>query len=194
MYDIWVPTVKGQQRRDAIVTTAARLLVELGADAVNHRAVAAAAGIGLGTVTYHFPAADDLRRAAADALAEGEIARMAAAVREVPLVRRDARGTAELLVSLLAPGGRAELLARFERDVRGTRDPSWGDAARRVHATARARVSDVLGRSGRATAPPADAVLAVVHGAVLGALVDGADADEARRRAAAALAVALRGD
>jgi hypothetical protein len=50
---------------------------------------------------------------------------------------------------------------------------------------------DVLGRSGRATAPPADLVLSIVDGAVLGGLSEGLDAERTRARAAAALAFVL---
>lgn len=184
-------TAKGRQRQAAIVATAARLLVELGPDAVNHRAVAAAAGVGLGTVTYHYPGADDLRQAAVDAVVEADIERMTAATRAVPLLRRDTEGTAATLVALLTPLTRAEMIAWYERYARGARDPVLADAARRVSAVARAGVSDVLARSGRATAPPAEIVASVVDGAVLRALVDGASADEARARATRALTFVL---
>jgi len=186
-------TIKGQRRRQEIVTAAARLLVDLGPEAVNHRAVAAAAGTGLGTVTYHFAAAEDLRRAAVDAVVAADMKRMADAVGGVPLIRRDAHQTATILIDLLAPGTRTEMIAWYERYVRGARDPVLADAARNVNAAARARVSDVLGRCGRATAPPADVVLAVVDGALLAGLLDGADADAARARATNALAFVLGG-
>lgn len=186
-----VGTAKGRQRQAAIVRTAARLLVELGPEAVNHRAVAAAAGVGLGTVTYHYPGADDLRQAAVDAVVEADIARMTAATRAVPLLRRDTEGTASMVVALLTPHTRAEMIAWYERYARGARDPVLAEAARRISAVARAGVSDVLARSGRATAPPAETVASVVDGAVLRALVDGASADEARARATRALTFVL---
>lgn len=187
-------TPKGRLRQQAIVAAAARLLVELGPDAVNHRAVAAAAGIGLGTVTYHYAAADDLRQAAIDAVVETDVARMTAATRAVPLVRRDTEGTATTLVALLTPETRSEMIAWYERYARGARDPVLATAARRVSAVARASVSDVLARSGRATAPPAEIVVSVVDGAMLRALVDGAGAAEARARATRALTFLLRTD
>lgn len=184
-------TPKGEHRRATIVAAAARLLVDDGPEAVGHRAVAAAAGTALGTVTYHYPAVDALRTAAERTLADGEVARLSDPGHRVPLTRRDARDTATALVGLVLPESRAELVAWCERDARAARHPETAGDARRVRVAARALVSDVLGRSGRATAPPADLVLAVVDGAVLGALADGLDADRARARAAAALAFVL---
>jgi DNA-binding transcriptional regulator YbjK len=186
-------TSKGQQRRETIVAAAAHLLVELGPDAVNHRAVAAAAETALGTVTYHFAGAEDLRRAAVDAVVAADVRRMTLAIGGVPVVRRNAEETAAIVVELVAPGSRTEMVAWYERYARGARDPVLAEAARTVNAAARARTSDALSRCGRATAPPADIVLAVVDGAILGALVAGSDAAEARRRATAALAFVLRG-
>ncbi|PTL56365.1 TetR/AcrR family transcriptional regulator [Paraconexibacter algicola] len=184
-------TPKGTARRAEIVAAAGRVLVRDGIDAVHHRAVAGEAGIGLGTATYHFPAAEELRAAALRALADADVARMASAAGRVPLTRRDPRDAAAVLVGLLLPEHDDELVAWCERWARGARRPDGGDDARRVRTAARALVSDVLGRSGRATAPPADLVLAIVDGAVLGALAEGQDAERARARAVAALAFVL---
>jgi len=184
-------TPKGQARRQAIVAAAARLLVERGPEAIGHRPVAVSAGIGLGTATYHFPAIEDLRIAAVDALADAEVARLGDARRRIPLTRRNGRDLAAMAVALLLPETADGLRAWCERDVRAARDPALAPAARRVRTASRALISDVLGRSGRATAPPAEVVLAIVDGAVLGALADGADGERARARAAAALAFVL---
>ncbi len=184
-------TPKGAQRRAAIVEAAGRLLVRDGPEAVSHRSVAAEAGIGLGTASYHFPAVGDLRAAAVSAVADADVARMAAAAGRVPLTRRDPRDAATVLVGLLLPDTGPELASWCERYVRAARDPGATGDARRVRTAARALVSDVLGRSGRATAPPADLVLAIIDGAVLGALAEGLDAERARARAAAALAFVL---
>ncbi|WP_372790598.1 TetR/AcrR family transcriptional regulator [Paraconexibacter sp.] len=186
-----MPTPKGSRRRDEILSAAVSLLISEGAEAVSHRAVARRADIGLGTVTYHYPAVDDLRGAAMLARADADVERMRQARLRVPLTRRDARDAAALVVTLLLPETRLELIAWCEAYVRDARAPGATDGARRVRGAARALVSDVLGRSGRATAPPADLVLAIVDGAVLGALADGEDLDRIRARATAALAFVL---
>ena len=59
-----------EARRREIVTAAAELIVEVGADAVTHRMVAARAGVPLGATTQYFDTLDDLRAAAFRALAE----------------------------------------------------------------------------------------------------------------------------
>lgn len=58
-------------RRRAIVAAAAELIVEGGAASITHRAVAARAGVSLGSTTQYFASLDELRDAALQALAEG---------------------------------------------------------------------------------------------------------------------------
>lgn len=59
-----------EARRREIVTAAAELIVEVGADAVTHRKVAARADVPLGATTQYFATLDDLRAAAFRALAD----------------------------------------------------------------------------------------------------------------------------
>lgn len=59
-----------EARRREIVTAAAELIVEVGADAITHRMVAARAGVPLGATTQYFDTLDDLRSAAFRALAD----------------------------------------------------------------------------------------------------------------------------
>lgn len=63
-------------RRREIVTAAAELIVEVGADGVTHRKVAARAGVPLGATTQYFDTLDDLRSAALRALADEVDARL----------------------------------------------------------------------------------------------------------------------
>ena len=58
-----------EARRLAIIEAAAELIVEIGADAITHRKVAARADVPLGATTQYFATLDDLRDAALDALA-----------------------------------------------------------------------------------------------------------------------------
>ncbi|MFB9840394.1 TetR/AcrR family transcriptional regulator, partial [Actinoallomurus acaciae] len=51
-------------RRRAIVDAACALIPEVGVGGLTHRAVAARAGVQLGSTTYHFATLDDLSRAA----------------------------------------------------------------------------------------------------------------------------------
>ncbi|MCT1479421.1 TetR/AcrR family transcriptional regulator [Microbacterium sp. p3-SID336] len=58
-----------EARRREIVAAAAELIVEVGAEAITHRLVAARAGLPLGATTQYFATLDDLRTAAFGALA-----------------------------------------------------------------------------------------------------------------------------
>lgn len=57
-------------RRRAILTAASELVVEQGAAALTHRAIAARAGVPLGSTTQYFASIDELREAALQRLAD----------------------------------------------------------------------------------------------------------------------------
>lgn len=65
-----------EARRREIVTAAAELIVEVGADALTHRLVAARAAVPLGATTQYFDTLDDLRTAAVRVLADDIDARL----------------------------------------------------------------------------------------------------------------------
>lgn len=56
-------------RRRAILTAAAEIVIERGASALTHRAIAARAQVPLGSTTQHFASIDELREAALEQLA-----------------------------------------------------------------------------------------------------------------------------
>lgn len=184
-------TAKGEQRRTALVRAAANLLQGGGLEAVSHRAVAGRAGLPLGATTYYFADLTELRRAAVDALAEDDVARMAAAVEALPTRRRGAAVAARLIATLLTPDEYGALVAWYERYVLAAREPLFAAAARRSNAAALESVAAVLERSELTADVPPHVVLAVVDGAVLGALADGAELAGVRAAAADALTVVL---
>lgn len=59
-----------EARIAAIRRAAAEIVVESGLDALTHRAVAARAGVAVGTTTKYFSGIDDLRRSALEVLGE----------------------------------------------------------------------------------------------------------------------------
>ncbi len=75
---------RGAQRRTALVTAAADLVIEHGLGALSHRVVAARAGLPLASTTYYFTSADDLRDEALSHIAEESIACAAAALATLP--------------------------------------------------------------------------------------------------------------
>lgn len=62
--------------RDRILRATLRLIGEQGVGAVTNRAVAKAAGVSLGSLTYHFPSQSDLLRESLQAFVDSEIARI----------------------------------------------------------------------------------------------------------------------
>jgi len=65
-----------EARRREIAAAAAELIVEVGADAITHRLVAARAGVPLGSTTRYYDTLDDLRTAAFGVLADEVDARL----------------------------------------------------------------------------------------------------------------------
>ncbi|TDE01312.1 TetR/AcrR family transcriptional regulator [Jiangella asiatica] len=185
-------TAKGEQRRADLIRAATEILLTSGLEAVSHRAVAARAGVALGATTYYFADLADLRRAAVDALADADAARMRSAVEALPARRRTGPAVARIIASLLTPGEYDALVAWYERYIHAAREPVLADAARRTNAAALQHVETVLERSGLDAGVPAQVVLAVVDGAVIAALVDGADLGGVRRAAADALTAILQ--
>ncbi|WP_116952135.1 TetR/AcrR family transcriptional regulator [Jiangella endophytica] len=184
-------TAKGEQRRAALVRAAADLLQSGGLEAVSHRGVAGRAGVPLGATTYYFADLTELRRAAVETLADDDAARMSAAVDALSARRRGAAAVARMIATLLTPDEYGALVAWYERYVLAAREPLFAAAARRSNAAARESVAAVLERSGLAAGVPPHVVLAVVDGAVLGALADGAGLTDVRAAAADALTAVL---
>ncbi len=183
-------TTKGERRKAAIVAAAQRILVVDGLDAISHRRVAGQAGVPLGATTYYFTDLHDLRRAAVDALAAADLTRMERVAAELSAQTGSVADTARVITELLTPEDDDELVAWYERYARAAREPLFATAARRINEAARSHVATVLRAAGLDELPP-DVVLAIVDGAVLGALAAGDD--DPRSVAAGALACVLTG-
>lgn len=89
-------------RRERIARAAIDVVAERGVEGVTHRAVAAAAGVPLGSTTYHFATLDDLLAVALRTAAEEHIARLRAWAQELPADADLAGALAGLLVRGLA--------------------------------------------------------------------------------------------
>jgi TetR/AcrR family transcriptional regulator, regulator of biofilm formation and stress response len=87
-------------RRERIARAAIAVVAERGVEGVTHRAVAAAAGVPLGSTTYHFATLDDLLAVALRTAAEDNIERLREWEQDLP---RDA-DLAAVLTDLLMRG------------------------------------------------------------------------------------------
>lgn len=185
-------TPKGERRRFALISAASELLCEGGFDAVRHRAVAQRAGLPLASTTYYFSSLDDLIAAAVEHSGLLEVAQLRAGIAGLPRRRRAAEATADILVDLLvgeSDDTRAEftdrLISRYERYIACARQPALRDIQARLLRQRSDAVVEVLERSGRtARLEMASALVCLVDGAVVAALVDDRRGPRAAARAA----------
>nr|WSX52502.1 TetR family transcriptional regulator [Streptomyces sp. NBC_00974] len=156
------------ERRQRIVDAAIRVVGAKGIAGLSHRSVAAEADVPLGSTTYHFATLDDLLVAA---LRQANAAFAPVLDPEADLAQALARLLGELLS---ADRARAELeyelyLAALRRPALRPVAAEWGEA---VSEALRERVDPVTAR----------AVVAVMDGLGLQALLTGAEYDEAYAR------------
>ncbi|GAA1628097.1 TetR/AcrR family transcriptional regulator [Leucobacter chromiireducens] len=110
-----------EARRREILAAAAELAAEHGPAALTHRAIAARAGVPLGSTTQHFASIDELRDAALQQLAE-EIDESLAAIEPfaADFARDPSRAAAEVLTFLQ---DRRAVLSDIALMTSGTTDP-----------------------------------------------------------------------
>lgn len=121
-------------RREKIANAAIAVVAERGVEGVTHRAVAAAAGVPLGSTTYHFATLDDLLAEALRTAAEHNIARMREWERDLPPDTDLAAALAGLVVQGLTEE-RSQTVVEYELYVAALHRPSlrrastaWDDA------------------------------------------------------------------
>ncbi|WP_051301479.1 TetR/AcrR family transcriptional regulator [Actinomadura rifamycini] len=118
--------------RDQILSATLRLIGERGIGAVTNRAVAKAAGVSLGSLTYHFPSQDGLLREALQTFVDLELARITARLAELAdagVAPFQAPDQVEKAVIDFADG--PEQLANLELHLHAARDPGVRETATR---------------------------------------------------------------
>jgi DNA-binding transcriptional regulator YbjK len=180
-------TDKGRARHSAIVQAAADLLTDAGPPAVTHRAVAARAGVPLGSTTYYFADRDELVAAAIERARATDVtrARAAAAADEPHRDQGDQGdqadhgegrpGLARRLVDVVVGHGRladpVRVTAHYQRFLGAALTAAGHTSVRAWNRELRDAVGAALHRHGR-TSVSADVVLALVDGCVLAWLVE----------------------
>jgi DNA-binding transcriptional regulator YbjK len=136
-------------RREKIADAAIRVVAERGVEGVTHRAVAAAAGVPLGSTTYHFATLDDLLVVALRTAADHNVGRLRAWARELPADADLAGALADLVMRGLTEE-RAQTIVEYELYVAALHRPSlrrvstgWDDALVELFAS---RTDAVTGR------------------------------------------------
>ena len=116
-------------RREKIANAAITVVAERGVEGVTHRAVAAAAGVPLGSTTYHFATLDDLLVVALHTAAEHNIARLRAWELELAPGADLAAALADLVVRGLTEE-RAQTVVEYELYVAALHRPPLRRASR----------------------------------------------------------------
>lgn len=161
-------------RRRAIVGAAVELVAESGVGNVTHRQIAARAGVPLGSTTYYFPTLDDLLVAALEEAAELCWAELQAWRHELSNGADPAETLARLARRYLEDRSRAVL--EYELYLAAARTPQLRPVARVWIDGLRELLAPVAGAAG-------PAVVALVDGVMLQALVTGEPLDGAGLRA-----------
>jgi DNA-binding transcriptional regulator YbjK len=118
--------------RDRILRTTLELIGREGIAAVTNRSVAAAAGVSLGSLTYHFESQVDLLRESLLLFVGEEVERLEAIAADMRSRRpnvEEVAGEVERIVE--GSTNRMQQLAEVELHLRAARDPELRDASRR---------------------------------------------------------------
>ncbi|MFF5259346.1 TetR/AcrR family transcriptional regulator [Actinomadura viridis] len=113
--------------RERILQATLRLIGEQGIGAVTNRAVARAAGVSLGSLTYHFPSQSDLLREALRDFVDTEIARITAygaRLREVDPDQAADQAADEVEKAVAGFAHGPEQIANLELHLHAARDPA----------------------------------------------------------------------
>ncbi|GAA3552885.1 TetR/AcrR family transcriptional regulator [Amycolatopsis ultiminotia] len=163
--------------RDAILRATLEVVGEQGVGGLTNRRIVAAAGVSLGTLTYHFPSQTELLREAMLLFAEEETAKLAAIVdahRAEELSLEQAATVVERVIEQL-PFGTDEL-APHELYLQAARDPGLREASERCFAAYDELATTILGALGLPDpARLAGPVVALIAGLQLRRLATGAD-------------------
>jgi DNA-binding transcriptional regulator YbjK len=118
--------------RDRILRTTLELIGREGIAAVTNRSVAAAAGVSLGSLTYHFESQVDLLRESLLLFVGEEVERLEAIAVDMRSRRpsvEEVAGEVERIIEESA--NRMQQLAEVELHLRAARDPELREASRR---------------------------------------------------------------
>ena len=161
--------------RDQILQATLRLIGERGIGAVTNRAVARAAGVSLGSLTYHFPSQEDLLREALHTFVDEEIARITAyvtALADAGLGPAQAPDQVEKAIAEFTDGPKQ--IANLELHLHAARDPAIRETSQRSVAAYDRLAAAVLKALGIPDAERhAPAIVAMLYGLAIRRLATG---------------------
>jgi TetR/AcrR family transcriptional regulator, regulator of biofilm formation and stress response len=123
---------KAPETRQRILRATLELIGNEGIGALSNRRIAAAAGVSLGSLTYHFPSQEDLLRESLDLYVKEEVARLEAIAAELrSRCPAPAEVAAEVQRLAAESADRPEQIAELELHLHAARDPALQEASRR---------------------------------------------------------------
>lgn len=125
---------KGQAdpgRRDRIIDATLTVIAANGVTGTSHRKVAAAAGVPLGSMTYHFSGMDELLREAFSRFADRAVERFAARMAQARTPAEALDIVAGAIVVDTPTRGSDEQVITYELYTLAARDPSYRDITER---------------------------------------------------------------
>lgn len=130
-------TTTAPDTRERILRTTLRLIGEQGVGGVSNRAIAARAGVSLGSLTYHFPSQTQMLREALLLYVGEEVARVQAVAAELRATRptiQEIGAEVERIVAERSAEHRVEQVAEVELHLHASRDPQLHEASARCFA------------------------------------------------------------
>lgn len=166
---------RAEQRRDALIAAAAEVVDRHGPAGFSARAVATAGGLPLAAVSYYFPQLDDLLAAAVDVVLAGWVEHGEAVAAELIAGGRvgiDAAAT-DITRAILPPGPASAVGHRYQHLLAAAGSPVTAAAMARLRDTLQALVNGILRATEVRSGLSADAIVALVDGAAVGAIAEG---------------------
>jgi AcrR family transcriptional regulator len=178
----------GADTRERILRATLRLIGEQGIGRVSNRAVAAEAGVALGSLTYHFPTHTDLLREALLLFVVEEAERLERFAQQIEGTDLTLEEVAAGMQQIVRQARRHEQIAQMELYLAASRDPALHEAAARSFAAYDHVTRVTLEALGVPDPEPlVPALLALVDGFELRRLALDVPADEALVKGLAAL-------
>jgi DNA-binding transcriptional regulator YbjK len=131
---VWrnLATSAAPQTRERILRITLELIGREGIAAVTNRRVAAAAGVSLGSLTYHFPSQTALLRDSLLLFVGEEVVQLEAIAADLRQRRPSIEQVAAEVETIVGEKSiRVQLLAEIELHLRAARDPALQEASRR---------------------------------------------------------------
>lgn len=165
---------RGELRRSALVAAAVTVVDTHGPAGFSARAVATQAELPLGAVSYYFPVLDDLLGEALAAVLRGWLARGESVV--TAGTGRGITAAASAIAAAVLPDGAPNAIRnRYEHLLAAARNPVAAAALAELRPALEALIVRILSGAGVRTPLTANAVLALVDGAAVGAVSEGSD-------------------